>query len=484
MTQVEPLATLQTGVPGFDDVLGGGLPAAGVFLCEGPAGAGKTILCMQIAFHLASQGKRALVVSLLAESHAKLIQHLSTLSYFDLASIPERITFISGYESLAEHGTRGLLELLASALTKTGPQLLIIEGYGTLRTLKCTELEISQITQRLNSLMSTLGCTAILLQASAEPPLRAEHALVDGLIELGTYTLGARMVRELQVVKLRASNPLLGKHVFQISSDGITVYPRLERAAAPRTRPAPESTERVRFGIQSLDAMLSGGLVAGATTLVLGAPGAGKTLLGLKFLEQGVKDGQPGLYFGFYESPERLVGKASAVGVQLGAGMQQGLLEIIWQPPLEQVLDELGYKLLKAVERTKAGRVVIDGIEAFHQTAIRKDRLPVFLTALTAELRERGVDTILVQEQPLPHQVREVPPYIISALMENIILVRYLEVRSKLHRLISILKMRESDYDNSVREFRISTAGIDVAETSGSAERLFAEAMSGDGAPT
>jgi len=230
--------------------------------------------------------------------------------------------------------------------------------------------------------------------------------------------------------------------------------------------------------------MLSGGLVAGATTLVLGAPGAGKTLLGLKFLEQGVKDGQPGLYFGFYESPERLVGKASAVGVQLGAGMQQGLLEIIWQPPLEQVLDELGYKLLKAVERTKAGRVVIDGIEAFHQTAIRKDRLPVFLTALTAELRERGVDTILVQEQPLPHQVREVPPYIISALMENIILVRYLEVRSKLHRLISILKMRESDYDNSVREFRISTAGIDVAETSGSAERLFAEAMSGDGAPT
>ena len=147
--------------------------------------------------------------------------------------------------------------------------------------------------------------------------------------------------------------------------------------------------------------MMGGGVVKGSTTTLIGPSGVGKTLLSLKFLEAGLERGERCVYFGFYESPERLVAKAEAVSIRLEAAVKDGRLTIQWQPAVELAIDELAAELIAVVKRTNASRLVVDGIEGFHDSANRVERFGLFLNALTHRLRQFGVTTMLTEELPL-----------------------------------------------------------------------------------
>jgi circadian clock protein KaiC len=451
-----------SGVPGLDRVLACGLEAGGLYLVEGMAGAGKTLLSLQIGFHRARAGEKVLFVSLMAESHGKLLDYVGRMRFFDEALTGRLVLFHSGYASLAEGGLEGFFEFLARSVREHRPALLIVDGFRNALERRASDLPVARFIHELNSLAALTRCTTLVLLPEAGSEPRPEHTLVDGLIELTRHASGMRVVRELEVHKLRGADHLLGKHVFTITADGLTVYPRLEATAARQPRAAPENSARRAFGIARLDQMLHGGLVGGSTTSILGAPGAGKTLLALKFLEQGLSEGQPALYFGFFESPERLLAKARGVGVALQPAARDGRLQIIWQPPLEYTMDELGSRLLDAVRATKARRVAVDSIDGFRQSAMRKERFSMYMTALTTELRALDADTILTEELPLEHYGAPPQQLLMSALLENVLHVRYAEAGSKLRRQLAVLKMRESDYDSTIREFRISERGIEV----------------------
>lgn len=465
MPRANPRPFFPTGIEGLDEVLGGGLRAGSLYLVHGPSGGGKTILSAQIGFHLAATGARVLFVTLISESHGKLLDHLGGFGFFDEHLVGDALSFLNGYEALKENGPQGLLELLTSLTSSQRPKLLVIEGFSTLRGLELRDFDVAQFVYQLNALVTTFGCAALAVDPAPHTDNRPEHALVDGIIEMSYLTQGVRIKREIQVHKHRAANPILGRNVFQIDGRGIRVFPRLEAAVTRRIRPAPESSARAAFGIRELDAMTQGGVVRGATTLVVGAPGAGKTLLGLKFLEQGLRQGEKALYFGFYESPPRLLGKAAGAGISFEEAIARGDARFLWQPALEFVLDELGYKLLDAVREQRPQRIVIDGYEGFLQSAIRKERIPMFLTALMTELRALEIDVVLTQESGLLHDGGRTDSFVVSALVENVILLRYAEADAQLHRLISILKMRESEYDSAIREFRISARGLEVLAT-------------------
>jgi circadian clock protein KaiC len=237
----------------------------------------------------------------------------------------------------------------------------------------------------------------------------------------------------------------------------------------------PEQVSKKSMGIARLEEMMQGGVPAGSTTLLLGASGTGKTLLGSHFLLAGAAQGEPGLYFGFHETPSRLERKLAHFGLDITSAHAQGHLEVLWQSPLQSILDVPAERLLEATRRGRVQRLFIDGVGGFLRAVAAAERLDLFLTALLSELQALEVTTICSVELPaLFSPTLELPQAIsgIADLADNLLFLRYVELESQLYRLISILKMRESGYDTAIREFRITDQGIDVAPTFVSAQAI------------
>jgi circadian clock protein KaiC len=219
--------------------------------------------------------------------------------------------------------------------------------------------------------------------------------------------------------------------------------------------------------------MLRGGLLAGSTTMILGAPGAGKTITGLHFMARGLEQGQRGLIVSFNETPAQIVAKADSVSLNLRPHLASGQLRVLWHPPLEVLIDAWSHEVLNAVKEHEPRRVLLDGLSDVEHQEVFPNRLPTLLAALANELSFRGITTLLTAEnRALVGANLDVPLPAPSATVENVILLRYVELRSQLHRLISVLKVRESEHDTSIREFVITNTGIEVAQTFESAEAV------------
>jgi circadian clock protein KaiC len=468
-----PLERVPTGIPGLDIVLRGGFLKAGIYIVRGEPGTGKTILGNQFCFNHVAAGHHAIYVTLLAETHDRMMQHMQTMSFFDLTCIPDGLYYVNGFRVLEEDGLKGFINLLRHEVRAHDVTLLVLDGLIATEESSESERDFKKFIHELQAHMAIEGCTAVLLTNGRRDTYHPEHTMVDGLIELHDVLFGTQAERELEVHKLRGTDALRGRHAFRITDAGIVVYPRVEALLARPSAADQWSEERCAFGVHQLDAMIGGGIPRGTTTLVLGASGSGKTSLGLHFLSQSSAE-EPGLFFGFYETPLRLRVKAAGIGIALDGLIQQDHLEILWHPPTEDILDALGNRLVEAVGRRHVKRLVIDGLLGFQEIAAdRPYRIGRFLTAVANELRALNVTTFYTAEtRNLIGGVIEAPTIGLSTIAENLVLLRYVEIRSQLRRLISVVKMRDSDFDSSLREFRITAAGFDLAHTFDSAEAI------------
>ncbi len=433
-TTERPQDRISTGVPGLDTVLHGGFLRRGVYMLQGRPGAGKTILTNQVCFHHASQGGRILYATLLAETHERLLFNLEPLTFFDASRIPAQVSYLSAFQTLEQGGLKGLVEVLRREARARQATLLVVDGLVTVEESAQTKRDFKKFIHELQIHANLVGCTILLLTSSSAEPVGPEHTMVDGVLELSDNRLGRRAERELEVKKFRGSSYLRGGHAFQITRDGIVVYPRIEALLREPSREDPCKTERVSTGIPQLDKMLHGGLPCASTSVLFGPTGAGKTTFGLHFLDEASKS-EPGLLFGFYETPPRLLLKAGALGLDIAKKHKQGVLDILWQPPTE--------------------------------------RISHFLAALTNELRVLGVTTLYTSEmQEMFSQEVRLPMSGISSLVENIFFLRFVELHAQLHRMVSVIKVRDSDYDSTLREYRITSRGIQLADTFQRAESV------------
>lgn len=468
-----PIERVPSGIAGLDTILRGGFLQGGIYILMGLPGAGKTILANQICFNVVAAGGRALYLTLLAETHARMLTHLRSLDFFNPAPIARALNYFSGFRELEQGGLAALLELLRRSIREHRPAVLVIDGLATAEALSVPDAAFKHFIHELHVFGEASGCTTLLLTQATDTAARPEHTMVDGLIELSDRLAGVRAVREITVRKFRGSDYLRGRHFFDINRTGVVIYPRTEAAFALPSELEPSPRRPAPFNIARLDEMLHGGLLSNSTTMALGPSGSGKTLLGLHFLAAGAARGEPGLLFGFYETPPRLIDRADRLGFDFSGQIARDAIEIIWQPALENLIDALTDRMLTAVHRRGVRRLFLDGFNAFQDAAIYPDRLSRYLSALTNELRARDVTTIFTYETPnLFGPTVQVPVTGVSELVDNIIYLRYFELRSQLYRLISILEARESYHDPAIREFTITNRGIDVAATFESAEAI------------
>jgi circadian clock protein KaiC len=307
-------------------------------------------------------------------------------------------------------------------------------------------------------------CTMLMLSNGSPRPVRPEETMADGLLALGDQLYGSRAERGLQVRKFRGSGFLRGRHSFRITADGLVVFPRFEALYAAPSRPDVPDQGRLSCGVADLDAMVGGGLPAASTTALIGPSGAGKTTLGLHFLSRS-SAAEPGLQFGFFETPPRLRMKAAALGIDFGTVVDRGDVEIVWQAPTEHVLDALAFRLLDAVERRGVRRLFVDGLGGFMTAATDRGRTSHFFAALANELRARGVSALYTMEaRDLIGTNVMLPVDNISSLIENLIFMRFVERESRIQRVLSILKARDSDFDPAIRTFAITGDGIRIGD--------------------
>ena len=251
---------------------------------------------------------------------------------------------------------------------------------------------------------------------------------------------------------------------MRIDNDGIRVFPRIESLyRTPMTLVADGGT--VDSGIPSLDRLLaSGGLPRNSSTVVIGSTGTGKTTMGLAFLHAS-SESEPGLHLGFFEGPERLRAKARSVGMPLEAMEAAGIIELMWQSPGEALLDEIADRLLGAVTRRGVRRLVIDGVAGFLESALYPERVTRFFSCLVNELRSRRVTVLLTLETRDVVSSVVSMPWGVSGLVDNLFFLRFVHDQGSVERLMTIVKMRDTDYVAGLHRVRIDAQGMHIAGT-------------------
>lgn len=459
---METLSRLPSGISGLDALLKGGLIVGASYIVQGRPGSGKTILANQLAFNHVAQGGRVLVATLLSESHERLFQYLSTLSFFDSSLVGNQIQFLSAFDTLESEGLDQVVRLLRGEINRHQASLLIVDGLLTLRSKAETPLDTKKFIAELQGHAAFAGCTVLFLTSSRLDDGSPEHTMVDGVIEMGEELIGSRSVRRIQLRKTRGSGALSGVHECEITENGVQVYPRLESLYSHPSALGSGELTRVASGVTVLDELIGGGLPGASLTLVMGPSGIGKTSLGVNFLGAATV-AEPGLHFGFYETPQRLRLKARALGHDFAAMERSGALHIAWQPTTEGVLDDVGARLLRHVQQHGIRRVLIDSMGAFTRLATNPTRLNEFFRALTGELRARDVSVMATWEmRDIFGSEINAPAPDLSSIVDNLLLMRFVELDSELKRLLSILKIRDSYYDPALLELIISDQGIDL----------------------
>jgi circadian clock protein KaiC len=472
MTQAKTLDRISSGVPGLDTILRGGLPSGGIHILQGPPGTGKTTLANQICQHHAAGGGRALYVTLLAESHARMLLHLETMQFFDVSHLPDRISYVSGFTALENEGLAGLVTLMRREIAAHRATVAVLDGLVAAEDWASSDTEFKKFIHEMQIQAALRGCTVLLLTTAKGQAVPPEHTMVDGIVELTDVRYESRTERALFVNKLRGSDYLPGRHPFRITADGLVVYPRIEAAYRVTSQPDEIRTGRLSSGVTGLDAMIGGGLAEASVTALVGPSGVGKTTMGLQFLSMSSAE-EPGLFFGFYETPPRLMWKSKALGLAFGAAVDRGDVEIIWEPQSENIQDALAHRLLDALARRKVKRLFLDGLGGILEASVEPERISRFMAVLTNELRARGVTAVYTLEtRDVIGSGIEMPVTGMSSLLENLIAMRYVEYHARAQRLLSVLKTRDSEFDATLRRFTIGAGGILLEGGFGQAEQI------------
>jgi circadian clock protein KaiC len=469
MSNKVTIRCLATGVPGLDAILGGGLPEFSFNLIVGPPGSGKTTLAHQIMFALATKERPALFFTVLGEPPLKMLRYQQQFSFFDHEKINDSIRFVNLSENVSTGNFDEVLARVVKEVEAFSPGLVFVDSFRSVmmeaRNQPQGTLGLQQFIQQLGIHLSSWQATTFLVgEYLTDSDPHPVFTVADGLLSLDQSVHRNSMVRQMQVCKMRGQATRPGMQSFRISNSGIEFFPsslvRDDSGTGDEPAGSRRTKSRVTMGVPGLDKMLGGGLPSGYSVLVAGPSGSGKTILATAFLAEGVRRGEPGVIVAFEQTPSQ--SRTRTLDDMVRAG-QVGLINT---RSVDLSIDEIVQNLVSAIHRMKATRVVIDSLSGFELAVaptFRED-FRESLFRMVAVLSNLGVTVVMTSELEDRYIDLRFSPYGSAFLTDAIIVERYIEVESRLKRVIAVVKVRGSAHSNELRLFEITDAGIIIGE--------------------
>jgi circadian clock protein KaiC len=463
--QAPALERLSTGSSPLDTILGGGLPVRSVTVVAGEPGSGKTVFTLQALFHHARQGKKCLYFSTLSEPALKTIRYVQAFTFFDAGLIEDRLTFIDLGSSLRDDGPEKALQLLIDRVESEGADLVVIDSFKAIHDLLPDSGGSRMFVYDLAVGMAAWGATTLLVgeYTAEEIGTAPEFAIADGIVQLTNERQELTAARQFEVLKLRGANYVTGRHFFEIGADGLLFFPRV-RGPAITDDPLVDLADRVTIGIPGLDALLLGGVPRASTTIVEGGTGTGKTLVGLHFLLEGARRDEPGILFSLEETPGQIRAVAKNFGWDIAALETQKRLVIHYTSPVELLTDRFLDEALRLIARVGARRVVLDSVTSMALGVASPRRFRELVYALTKHVRAAGVTLLMTMEVAELLGTARLTGHGISSIADNLIVLRYVEVQSRLGRAVLVLKARGIGHATELRRFVIDGHGAHVGQ--------------------
>jgi circadian clock protein KaiC len=464
MSDRVPIRKLPSGVPGLDEVLGGGFPEFSFNLIAGGPGSGKTTMAHQIMFANASPERKAVYFSIVGEPRIKMLRYQQQYGFFDAAKVGDGTV---RYMHLGQHldaGMAKVLEAISQEVEKSNPAIVVVDSFramvrSTLSARPGGEFELTDFMQRLALTLTSYEGTAFLVGEYAD----GEHdsavfTVADGLLWLYQAIDRNSVVRKLHVMKMRGQGQIPGLHTARISDSGVSVFPRL-------LKPAEIIAEhplkhRLSTGVKGLDEMLGGGIPRGYSVLLAGPSGSGKTVLSNQFIIDGAEHGEKGVVAIFEKRPNDYL-QTTPRGNEFEKLVREKKLEVVYLRPLDLSIDETLLELQDAVKRLGAKRAVIDslsGLELALAPTFRED-FRESLYRMMGALTGLGVTVMATVELEDSYTHLRFSPQGIAFLTDAIIMQRYVEIDGEIRRALAVVKVRSSQHSKELREYEISSEG-------------------------
>lgn len=459
------LERISTGVPGLDSLIEGGIPKGSTVMIAGKSGSGKTILCAQFIYYgLTNKNENGLYISF-SESKAQFYANIKTLGMdFDEFERQGKFTFLD-FASLTQDGIRDTLEEILATIRTTNPKRLVLDSFSAISLAFEHQSEARNVIHvLLGKITRSEGITSLLVMeiphGRENMGYGIEESVVDGIIQLEHTEDNASPIT-LRVFKMRGTAINRESHVCTIIRNGMMIlYPKQSLRLTFSA-----SEDRIFSGIPGLDERIGNGFIQGTTSAIMGPTGTAKSTFAFRYIAEGVKKGEAGIFYSLEDSADGIRMMAKGYGYNT-TELENNGLSIVVGSPWDESPDALIASLAASIERTKAKRLVIDGLSVF-ENKYKNDMHTIAkrFISLIQHYKITALITILTTQK----SGFEISELGLSSLFQNIILLRYVEVQGRLKRILLVLKMRGTEHDESILEFRISKEnGVEIVGPIGS----------------
>jgi circadian clock protein KaiC len=462
--RVPQLKKSRTGIAGFDEITNGGVPKGRPTIVCGGAGCGKTMFAVEFLVRGATQFGDPGVLMTFEEPAEEMTQNVASLG-FDLKDLVSRKKLVMDYvhiepaeiEETGRYDLEGLFVRLRYAVDSIRAKRVVLDSLEGMFSGFSNQGILRAEIRRLFRWLREHRLTTVVTAERGEATLTRhglEEYVSDCVVLLDHRVVEQGSTRRMRIVKYRGSAHGADEYPFLIDERGLSVLPsssmRLNHAA---------SRERISTGVKDLDEMLQGkGFYRGATVLVSGAAGSGKSSLAAQCANQTSVDGKKCLYVAFEESPAQIIRNMGSIGIDLEAHLKNGGLQLEAWRPTQCGLEMHLLRIHKLVEQHKPEVVIVDPVTSLiGQTA---HEIHSMLMRLIDFLKSRQITALFTALMSEAQKELEQTDVGISSLIDTWLFVRDVELNGERNRCISVLKSRGMAHSHQVREFVITNHGL------------------------